>query len=527
MASPVIGIDLGTTNCCVAVLDGERPRVLEDETGYRTTPSYLSLTEEGKFLVGRRAKGQVLTHPQTTLYGIKRLIGRPYNTPEVARARQLFSFPLVEAVNGECLISASGKMFTPQQLSAVLLQRLREMAIKALKRDVRRCVITVPAYFNSIQREMTKKAGELAGLEVMRLINEPTAAALAFGYRAEMKKRVLVYDLGGGTFDVSILEIADNVFEVVTSRGDSFLGGIDFDQRLLDHFLENFKQQNGVDLRGDIFALQRLKDAAENAKCDLSQEEEVEIILPGITSSHNFEMTLSRTKVEELCQDLVKRTIYLVTAALNESGLSLKEIDDILLVGGQTRMPLVARAISSLFNKTPSKKVHPDEAVAIGAAIQGATLAEGEEETPRAEEAVISKGAVPPAAKKVERPLLVDVTPHHLGIEAAGNVFSKIIEKNTPVPCRYSRVFSTSADFQKEVRITVRQGEEKEANKNAFLGEFVLTGIRQAKRLEPKIEVEFAIDTNGILQVRARDLDTLTEQKIEIHEFKPGEKKSA
>ncbi len=510
MSDKIFGIDLGTTNSCIALWEDGKARVLEDETGFRTVPSYLAMTPEGRFLVGRRAKGQVLTNPYQTLYGIKRLIGRPYRSPQVEKAKQIFPFEIVEAENGECLVSSEGKYFTPEQILSVILMRLKDIAFKHVNFEPKKCVITVPAYFNSKQREMTKIAGEMAGWEVIRLINEPTAAALAYGYREDMDKKILVYDLGGGTFDVSILEIADNVFEVIAGDGDSFLGGIDFDQRILDYFVETFLQEENVDLRNDIYAMQRLKDAAENAKCELSTEEQVDIILPGITPTANFELTLTREKVEELCQDLVKKTVYMVTNVLQESGLKLEEIDEIVLVGGQTKMPLIKNTLFGLLGKKAEHKVNPDEAVALGAAIHAATLSEGKKKTGKTKK-----------SSKPDKPLLVDVTPHSLGIEAAGNLFTTIIEKNTPVPCRNEKIFSTTKDYQKEVRIIVRQGESKEADKNAFLGEFVLTGIRQAPRMEPKIAVTFNIDTNGILSVKASDLDTGQEQTITINEFKP------
>lgn len=493
----VIGIDLGTTNSCVSVMDGKEPKVIENAEGARTTPSMVAFSDDGERLVGQPAKRQAVTNPEDTLFAVKRLIGRRFDDPTVGKDQKLVPFNIVRAENGDAWVEASGEKYSPSQISAMILQKMKETAEAYLGSEVTQAVITVPAYFNDAQRQATKDAGKIAGLEVMRIINEPTAAALAYGLDRNDGKTIAVYDLGGGTFDVSVLEIGDGVFEVKATNGDTFLGGEDFDMRLVDYLADEFKKEQGIDLRGDKLALQRLKEAAEKAKIELSSAQQTEINLPFITADasgpKHLTMKLTRSKFEALVDDFVQRTIGPCKLALKDAGLSAGQIDEVVLVGGMTRMPKIQEVVKQFFGKEPHKGVNPDEVVAMGAAIQGGVL-QGD----------------------VKDVLLLDVTPLSLGIETLGNIFARLIDRNTTIPARKSQVFSTAEDNQTAVTIRVFQGEREMASDNKVLGQFDLTGLPPAPRGIPQVEVTFDIDANGIVNVSAKDKGTGKETQIVI-----------
>ena len=495
--SKFIGIDLGTTNSCVAIMDGSQPKVLENAEGTRTTPSVVAFGENDERLVGQSAKRQAVTNPENTLFAIKRLMGRNFDDKSVKKEVSRVPYKIIKADNNDAWLESRGKKYSPSQISAFILQKMKETAEKYLGQAVTKAVITVPAYFNDSQRQATKDAGKIAGLEVLRIINEPTAASLAYGFDKKVGQKIAVYDLGGGTFDISILEIGDGVFEVKSTNGDTFLGGEDFDEKIVNYLVDEFKKDNGIDLRADKLALQRLKEAAEKAKIELSSTAQTEINLPFITADKtgpkHINIKLTRAKLEALVEDLIKKTIPACKTAIKDSGFSTAEIDEVVLVGGMTRMPKIIESVKTFFGKEPNKSVNPDEVVAMGAAIQAGVL-QGD----------------------VKDVLLLDVTPLSLGIETLGAVSTKLIEKNTTIPTKKGQVFSTAEDNQPAVSIRVLQGEREMAADNKLLGNFELVGIPSAPRGVPQIEVTFDIDANGIVSVSAKDKGTGKEQKIQI-----------
>ena len=495
--SKIIGIDLGTTNSCVAIMEGSQAKVLENAEGARTTPSVVAFTEDNEKLIGQPAKRQAVTNPENTIFAVKRLIGRNFEDPTVKKDIEAAPFKIVNSEKGDAWIEAKGEKYSPSQISAFILQKMKETAEKYLGQPVSKAVITVPAYFNDAQRQATKDAGKIAGLEVLRIINEPTAASLAYGLDKKQNKKIAVYDLGGGTFDVSILELGDGVFEVKSTNGDTFLGGEDFDNAVVEYLIGEFKKDSGIDLKSDKLALQRLKEAAEKAKIELSAAEQTDINLPFITADKtgpkHINLKMTRAKLEALVEDLIAKTIPPCKTALKDAGISASDVDEVVMVGGMTRMPRVINEVKNFFGKEPNKSVNPDEVVAMGAAIQAGVL-QGD----------------------VKDVLLLDVTPLSLGIETLGGVSTKLIEKNTTIPTKKSQVFSTAEDNQPAVSIRVLQGEREMATDNKLLGNFELVGIAPAPRGVPQIEVTFDIDANGIVNVSAKDKGTGKEQKIQI-----------
>ena len=499
--SKVIGIDLGTTNSCVAIMEGSEPRVVENSEGGRTTPSIVAFTEDGERLVGQAAKRQAVTNPENTIFAIKRLIGRAFKDPMTQKDINMVPYSIIDDGNADAWVSARGETYSPSQISAFILQKMKETVESNLGETITQAVITVPAYFNDLQRQATKDAGQIAGLDVIRIINEPTAGALAYGFGKNIDRTVAVYDLGGGTFDISILEISSaGVFKVVSTAGDTFLGGEDFDQRIIDWLVQGFREEHDIDLRQDRMALQRLKDAAEKAKCELSAVMETEVNLPFIISSPrnealHLQQLLTRAQLEELTQDLVERTVQICEMTLDEAGLEKDEIEDVVLVGGMTRMPRVQQAVSEFFEREPCKGVHPDEVVGLGASIQGAALVDDSKELDM---------------------VLLDVTPHTLGIMVAGGFFEELIQQNSTVPTSDSKPFTTVRDNQTAVKILVLQGESKKADENELLGEFILTGLRRAPAGQIEVDVTFEINADGIVSVHAKDTETGKEQSITV-----------
>ncbi len=495
----VIGIDLGTTNSCVAIVENGTPVVIPNRGGYKTTPSMVAVTEAGKRLVGHIAKRQAITNAENTVYAAKRLIGRKWNSPQVKNAVATSSYRIVEGPHNDVRIVLREKDFSVPEISAMVLQEMKVIAEDYLGETVSKAVVTVPAYFNDNQRQATKDAGEIAGLDVIRIINEPTAAALSYGFGRNIEKTVAVYDFGGGTFDISVLEIgAHGVFKVIATAGDTFLGGEDIDARIIDWLVSGFQEENGIDLRQDRMALQRLKDAAEKAKCELSSVRETEVNLPFIISSGrnealHLQRTLTRQTLEELSDDLIERTVEICKQTLEDAKLTKSEIEEVVLVGGMTRMPKVQQSVQAFFEREPSKGVHPDEVVALGAAIQGAALVDDKQEM-----------------------VLLDVTPHALGIMTFGSYFEELIPQNTTVPTHRTKIFTTSRDNQTAVKILVMQGESQRAEENELLGEFILTGLRRAPKGQIEVEVTFEINADGIVSVRAKDLETCLEQSIQV-----------
>jgi molecular chaperone DnaK len=496
--SKILGIDLGTTNCCVAVVEGASTQVLSNREGSRTTPSIVGFTEDGERLVGQIAKRQAITNPMNTVFAVKRLVGRKYDSEETQHAREVLPYEIVRAVNGDVKIHARGREYSPEEISAFILQEIKEFSEEALGEEITEAIITVPAYFDDAQRQATRDAGRIAGLEVLRIINEPTAASLAYGLEHKGSEVVAVYDLGGGTFDISILELGDGIYEVKATAGDTYLGGEDFDKKIMDWLLEDFKKSTGIDLKQDRMALQRLKEAAEKAKCELSTAVETTITLPFIsadaTGPKHINRTLTRDRFESIVADLIDRTAAPCLDALQSANLKPSDVDQVILVGGQTRTPKVQRMVAELFGREPNRDINPDEVVAIGAAIQGGVL----------------KG-------EIKDVVLLDVTPLSLGIETHGGVFEKLIERNSTIPTKNTKVFTTVADNQSVVEIHVLQGEREVARENKSLGRFELVGIPSAPRGVPQIEVTFAIDSNGIVNVSARDLATGKNQGIQIN----------
>ena len=497
--SKIIGIDLGTTNSCVAIMDGKTPRVIENAEGVRTTPSVVAFLEDGERLVGQPAKRQAVTNPSNTLFAIKRLIGRNYNDPLVEKDKGMVPYDIVKGPTGDAWVEAQGKEYSPQQVSAFILQKMKEAAEQHLGEKVDKAVITVPAYFNDAQRQATKDAGKIAGLEVLRIINEPTAAALAYGLDKKAQEKIVVFDLGGGTFDVSVLEVADGVFRVISTNGDTHLGGDDFDQALINHVADQFQREQGIDLRKDAMAMQRLQEACEKAKKELSTAQSTDVNLPFITADasgpKHLQMTITRAEFEKMCDPLIERCRGPVLQALKDAKLDPKDIDEVVLVGGSTRIPKVQELVKKVFSKEPHKGVNPDEVVALGAAIQGGVL-----------------------GGDVQDVLLLDVTPLSLGIETEGGIFTKLVERNTTIPTERKQVFSTAADSQTAVTVSVFQGERPMARDNRLLGQFNLEGIPPAPRGTPQIEVKFDIDANGILSVSAKDLGSNKEQTVRIEQ---------
>jgi len=494
----VIGIDLGTTNSCVAIVEDGTPLVIPNRGGYKTTPSMIAVAENGKRLVGHIAKRQAITNSENTVFAIKRLMGRRFNSPAVKASMETVPYNLIEGPNGDVRVRLRDREYSPAEISSHILQEMRVIAEEYLGEDVQKAVVTVPAYFNDGQRQATKDSGRIAGLDVIRIINEPTAAALAYGFGKNIERKVAVYDLGGGTFDISILEIGNGVFEVISTAGDTFLGGEDFDKRIIDWLVFGFAKEHKIDLRKDKMALQRLKDVAEKAKCELSAVKETEINLPFIISTSrndalHLQRTLTREKLEELTVDLVERTLLICKKTLREADIDKSELEDVILVGGQTRMPKVQEMVAEFFGLEPCKGVHPDEVVALGAAIQGSALVDEESDM-----------------------LLLDVTPHSLGIMIVGGYFHKLIEQNTTVPTNKSHVFTTIKDNQTSVKILVLQGEAERAEENELLGEFILTGLRRAPKGEVEVEVTFDISADGIVSVSAKDMETGQEQSITV-----------
>jgi molecular chaperone DnaK len=494
----ILGIDLGTTNCCVAVVEGATPQVLSNREGSRTTPSIVGFTEDNDKLVGQIAKRQAITNPMNTVFAVKRLVGRKYDSEETQHAREILPYEIVRAVNGDVKIRARAREYSPEEISAFILKEIKEFSEEALGEEITEAIITVPAYFDDAQRQATRDAGRIAGLEVLRIINEPTAASLAYGHERKGSEIVAVYDLGGGTFDISILELGDGIYEVKATAGDTYLGGEDFDKKIMDWLLDDFKKSTGIDLRQDRMALQRLKEAAEKAKCELSTSTESTITLPFISADasgpKHINRTLTRDRFESLVADLIDRTAAPCLDALQSANLKPSDVDQVILVGGQTRTPKVQRMVAELFGREPNREINPDEVVAIGAAIQGGVL----------------KG-------EIKDVVLLDVTPLSLGIEMHGGVFEKLIERNSTIPTKNTKVFTTVADNQGVVEIHVLQGEREVARENKSLGRFELVGIPSAPRGVPQIEVTFAIDSNGIVNVSAKDLATGKAQGIQIN----------